>query len=171
VATVGPGSASHLCMLNVQDQTGTQFQMVPYKGGEAVQDMMGGHVDLMCDQAGNSLALVRGGKLRALAVMGTARWFAAPDVPTSQEQGTPGLEIEFWYGLWAPKGTPGEIIAKLNAAVRTGLADPVVRERLTDFGIAPPTAEQLTPAYLAELQRAEIAKWWPRIKAANIKIE
>jgi tripartite-type tricarboxylate transporter receptor subunit TctC len=170
-ATVGAGSASHLCTLNFQSNTGTRFQLIPYKGSDAIQDVMGGHVDLMCDQASNSLPFARAGKVRALAVMAKARWTAAPEVPTAAEYGLPDLELTFWYGLWAPKGTPREIIARLNAAAREAFADPSVRQRVANLGQEIPPPERQTPEALAAHHRAETERWWPMIKAANIKLD
>jgi tripartite-type tricarboxylate transporter receptor subunit TctC len=171
-ATVGAGSAAHVCGLYFQDKTGTRFQFVPYRGGApAMQDLVGGQIDLMCAEASQTLTYVRGGKLKAFAVMAKSRWPALPDVPTTDEIGMPGTYISFWHGLWVPAGTPKEVIAKLNVAVVKALADTVVRQRLTDLGLVIATREQQTPAALAEFQKAEIQKWWPFIKAANIKVE
>ena len=171
-ATVGPGSASHVTGVYFQNGTGTRFQFVPYRGGNfAIQDLLGGRVDLMFDQASNSLSLVRNGQIKAFAVMSSSRWFAAPDIPTVDELGLSGLHISFWSGFWAPKGTPKEVIAKLNAAAVEALADPTVRQRLADFGQVVAPREQQTPEALAAHHKAEIEKWWPIIKAANIKAE
>jgi tripartite-type tricarboxylate transporter receptor subunit TctC len=171
-ATVGAGSAAHVCGLYFQDKTGTRFQFVPYRGGApAMQDLVGGQIDLMCAEASQTLIYVRGGKLKAFVVMAKTRWPALPDVPTTDEIGAPGMYISFWHGLWVPAGTPKEVIAKLNVAVVDALADTVVRQRLTDLGLLIATREQQTSAALAELQKTEIQKWWPFIKAANIKVE
>jgi tripartite-type tricarboxylate transporter receptor subunit TctC len=171
-ATVGAGSAAHVCGLYFQDKTKTRFQFVPYRGGApAMQDLVGGQIDLMCAEASQTLTYVRGGKMKAFAVMSHTRWPALPDVPTTDEIGTPGMYISFWHGLWVPKGGPKEVITKLNAAVVDTLADPMVRARLTDLGQVIATREQQTPAALAAYHKAEIEKWWPIIKAANIKVE
>jgi len=170
-ATVGAGSAAHVCELYFEQQTGTRFQVVPYRGGApAMQDIMAGQIDLMCAEASQTLAYVRGGQMKAFAVMAKQRWPALPDVPTMDEIGVPGMYISFWHGLWAPKGTSPEIIAKLDKAVMQTLADPAVRKRLTGLGavISPPSDQN--PAALAAFQKAEIAKWWPIIKGANIKV-
>src|SRR5262245_59485386 len=152
--------------------TGTHFQFVPYRGGsQALQDLVGGQVDFSCDLAANSLPLVRSGQLMAYAVMAKKRWFAAPDVPTVDEAGAPGIYLSAWSGLWAPKGTSKDTIARLNAAAVAAMADPAVRARLEQLGQEIPSREQQTSAALRSLQEAEIAKWWPIIKAANIKVE
>jgi tripartite-type tricarboxylate transporter receptor subunit TctC len=169
-ATVGVGSGSHMCGIYIQNVTGTKFQFVPYRGGApAMQDMVAGQVDFMCDFAGNSLPNARSGQIKPYAVMAKARWFAAPEVPTFEEMGISGLEMSFWHGLWAPKGTDKAIIVKLNAAVRAALADPTVKQRYIDMGQEMPTRDQLTPEALARHHKAETDKWWPIIKAANIK--
>ncbi len=171
-ASVGAGSAAHVCGLYFQDKTSTRFQFVPYRGGApAIQDVVAGQIDLMCAEASQTLAYVRSGKMKAFAVMAKTRWPALPDVPTTDEIGTPGMYISFWHGLWVQKGTPKDVIAKLNGAVVDTLADPTVRQRLTDLGQVIATGDQQTPKALAAYHKAEIEKWWPIIKAANIKVE
>lgn len=171
-ATVGVGSGSHLCGIYVQNATGVRFQFIPYKGGApASQDLVSGNVDLMCDFASNSLPFYRSGQIKALAVMAKQRWFGAPQVPTVDEMGVPGIYVDFWHGLWAPKGTPKDIIAKLNSAVVDVLADDTVRKRFADQGQEIPPRDQQTPAALHAFQQADIEKWWPMIKAAGIKAE
>jgi tripartite-type tricarboxylate transporter receptor subunit TctC len=171
-ATVGAGSAAHVCGLYFQEKTNTRFQFVPYRGGApAMQDLVGGQIDLMCAEASQTLTYVRGGKMKAFAVMSKTRWPALPDVPTTDEIGTPGMYISFWHGLWVQKGTPRDVIIKLNGAVVDTLADPTVRQRFTDLGQVIATREQQTPAALGAYHKAEIEKWWPIIKAANIKVE
>jgi tripartite-type tricarboxylate transporter receptor subunit TctC len=171
-ATVGPGSGSHLCGIYIQNSTGTRFQFVPYRGGApAMQDLVAGQVDMMCDMSSNSLPHVRAGQIKALAVMAKSRWFGAPDVPTVDEMGVPGIYVSFWHGLWVPKGTPADIVAKLNAAVVQALADATVRQRFADQGQEIPPREQQTPEALAAYHKADIDRWWPLIKAANIKAE
>jgi tripartite-type tricarboxylate transporter receptor subunit TctC len=171
-ASVGAGSAAHVCGLYFQDMTGTRFQFVPYRGGApAMQDLVGGQIDLMCAEASQTLTYVRGGKMKAFAVMSKTRWPALPEVPTTDEIGMPGMYISFWHGLWVPKGTPQEAVAKLNSAVADALVNPNVRKRLADLGQVIATPEQQTPPGLAGHHKAETDKWWPIIRAANIKIE
>jgi tripartite-type tricarboxylate transporter receptor subunit TctC len=171
-ATVGIGSGSHLCGLYLQRNTGTRFQFVPYRGGApAAQDLVAGNVDLMCDLAANSLPFVRNGQIKAYAVMSKTRWFAATGVPTVEEIGVPGLYMSFWHGVWVSRGTARDIVAKLNAAVVSALADTDVRQRFAHQGHEIPPPEQQTPEALAAFHKAEIEKWWPIIKAANIKPE
>jgi tripartite-type tricarboxylate transporter receptor subunit TctC len=170
MATVGAGSAAHMCGVYFQQKTGTHFGFVPYRGAApAVQDLVAGQIDMFCGDASNVMPFARSGKLRAYAVMNKTRWFNATDIPTMDEVGVPGLEIPFWNGLWAPKGTPKDVIARLNAAVVETLADPAVHKRLTELGLEIPPRDQQTPEALAAYHKAEIEKWWPIIKAANIK--
>jgi tripartite-type tricarboxylate transporter receptor subunit TctC len=171
-ATVGPGSAMHVCGLHFQSMTGTRFQFVPYRGAApAVQDLASGQIDLMCAEASQTLPHVRNGELKAFAVMSQARLPAMPDIPTTDEIDVPGMSISFWHGLWAPKGTPRDVIAKLNAAVVDALADATVRQRLTDLGQVIATRDQQTPEALGAYHKAEIDKWWPIIRAANINLD
>ena len=169
-ATVGAGSAAHVCEVYFMQETGTRFQVVPYRGGApAMQDIIAGQMDLMCAEASQTLPYVRAGQMKAFAVMAKERWPALPDVPTVDEIGAPGMYISFWHGLWVPKGTPPDVIARLDAAVNESLADTAVRKRLTDLGAVIARPEQLNPAALAAFHKSEIAKWWPIIKGADIK--
>ncbi len=170
--TAGAGSATHVAGVYFQNVTGTRFQFVPYRGtGPALQDLVAGQIDFIVDQASNSLQHVRDGKIRAYAVTAKARLPSAPDIPTVAEAGLPALDISVWYGLWAPKGTPKDIIAKLNGAAVQALSDPTVRQRFGELGLDIPARERQTPDALAAYHKAEIEKWWPVIKGANIKIE
>jgi tripartite-type tricarboxylate transporter receptor subunit TctC len=170
--TIGAGSGTQLCFIDFQNNTGTKFQLVPYRGAAPImQDLLAGQIDLTCPEAGQTLALYRSGKIRAFAVMGTTRWFAAPEVPTTEEAGAPGLHMTFWYGLWAPARTPKDVVAKVNAAVVDTFADPAIRARLTEQGHDILPREKLTPEALGAHHKAEIEKWWPIIKAAGIKLQ
>jgi tripartite-type tricarboxylate transporter receptor subunit TctC len=172
LGTAGVGSGSHMGGLYFQKATGTEFAYIPYRGtGPALQDLVGGHIQFMVDQASNSLPHVRSGKIRAYAVTAKSRLSSAPDIPTVDEAGLPGLYISVWYGIWAPKGTPRDIVDKLNAAIVAALTDTTVRQRLADLGQEIPPRDQQTPAALGALHKAEIEKWWPIVKAAGIKPE
>src|SRR5262245_58782738 len=169
----GPGSGQHVSAIYFQDVTGTRFQFVPYRAGSAeiMRDLVAGHIDFTFDQAITALPHVRNGGVKAYAVTSNKRLAAAPDIPTVDEAGAPGVYISTWYGLWVPKGTPPEVIRKLTIAAMDALVDPTVRQRLTDLGQEIPPPEQQTAEALAAHQKAEIEKWWPLIKAANIKAE
>ena len=170
--TAGHGSGSHVSGVYFQSITGAKFQFVPYRGaGPAMQDLVAGQIDIMIDQAANSIPQVRAGTIKAYAVTDKARLAAAPDIPTVDEAGVPGLHIAIWHALWMPKGTPKDIIAKLNGAVVDALADAGVRKRLADLGQDIPPREDQNPQTLAAYHKAEIEKWWPILKAANIKGE
>jgi tripartite-type tricarboxylate transporter receptor subunit TctC len=170
--TAGHGTASHISGVYFQNITGTRYQFVPYRGaGPAMQDLVAGQIDLMIDQAANSLPQVRAGTIKAYAITDKTRLAAAPEIPTVDEAGVPGLHISIWHALWLPKGTPPDIVAKLNAAVVETLADAGVRQRLAELGQEIPAREQQSPQALLAYHKAEIEKWWPVIKAANIKGE
>ncbi len=172
-ATVGAGSPGHVSGLFFQSETGTRIQFVPYRGGgPANQDLLAGQVDMRIGaEASQMLPHVRGGRVKAYAVMAKTRWAAAPEIPTIDEAGVPGVHISVWTGLWAPKGTPQPILAKLNAAMMEVLADEAVHKRVGDIGSEIPAREQQSPEALAAFHKAETEKWWPIIKAANIKVE
>jgi tripartite-type tricarboxylate transporter receptor subunit TctC len=170
--TIGHATPSHVWGINFQSITGTHFQFVPYRGAAPVtQALVAGEVDLSGLDAPQTLPLVRSGQIKAYAALGETRWRGAPEIPTIAEAGVPGPPVSLWYGLWAPKGTPRDIIARLNAAVVATLANPAAGSRLADQGyeVFPPA--QQTPEALHALQKAEIEKWWPLIKAANLKVE
>jgi tripartite-type tricarboxylate transporter receptor subunit TctC len=168
--TSGVGSLGHLAGILFQKATGTSYQFIPYRGlGPAMQDLVAGRVDLMIDVPINSLPYVRDGKLKAYAILGDQRVTIAPEVPTANEAGVPGIELQNWYCIFAPKGTPKEVVARLNAACVETLADQALRDRLAGFGFVLPPREQQSPEALAALQQEETAKWAPIIKAADIK--
>jgi len=169
--TAGVGSASHIGGIYFQQKTGASYAFVPYRGtGPAIQDLIAGQIDIMVDQSSNSLPHVQNGKLRAFAVTSAKRIASAPDIPTVDEAGLPGFYISVWHGLWVPRGTPKEAIERLTAAAQEALADPAVQKRLAELGQDIPPKEAQTPEGLARHQKAEIDKWWPIIKAANIKV-
>jgi tripartite-type tricarboxylate transporter receptor subunit TctC len=168
----GVGSPSHVAGVLMQNMVGVKWQMVSYRSaGLATQDLLAGTIDLLLDTPAVSLPHIKSGDLKTYAVTAKTRLAIAPDIPTTDEAGLPGYYFYFWHALWAPKGTPKDIIAKLNAGVQTTLADPETRQRLTDLAqeIYPP--EQRTPEALHAFQKSEVEKWYPIIKAAGIKAE
>jgi tripartite-type tricarboxylate transporter receptor subunit TctC len=168
--TSGIGTPAHVAGLFFQKVTGTRFQSIPYRGlAPAMQDLLAGQTDLMFDSPVSSLPQVRAGHIKAFAVMAKTRAAAAPEVPTVDEAGLPGVYMGSWYGMWAPRGTAKDVIAKLTAAAREALADNNVRGRIAHLGQEIPPVEQQTPEFLGTFQRAEIETWWPIIKAAGIK--
>jgi len=169
---VDQNAAARVTGILMQQATGTTVQFIPYRGaGPAMQAMLGGQVDLMVVQAAVTLPQARAGTVKILANLSPARSPVVPGVPTSDESGIPGLYASGWFGLFAPRGTPREIIAQLNGAMMQALADPTVRLRFTDLGLDIAAREQQTPEGLAAFHKAEIEKWWPIIKAAGIKVE
>jgi tripartite-type tricarboxylate transporter receptor subunit TctC len=170
IGTAGVGSGSHFSGLYFQSLIGTKARYVPYRGtGPAMQDLVAGNIDVIVDQASNVVPQVQAGKIRAYAVTAPKRIGAAPDVPTVDEAGLPGYHIWLWSGLWLPKGTPGEIVAQLNTALRTAIADAAVRKRFDELGLDAATEAQQTPQGLRAHQKAEADKWWPMIKGAGVK--
>jgi tripartite-type tricarboxylate transporter receptor subunit TctC len=166
------GPVAEVSVVNFETMTGMKFQHVPYRGAApAIQDLVAGHIDLMVDQLSNSVPQIKAGTVRAYALAAKTRSPAMPDVPTTDEAGLPGFYGALWHGLWVPKGTPPDVIAKLNAAVKQSLADPTVQQKLAAVGqeIVPP--ERQTPAGLGAFQEAEKEKWFPIVKAAGMKGE
>ena len=171
-ASVGAGGSSAVCGYYFGKATGTSTTLVPYRGGApALQDIVAGNVDMMCDLAANSLAQVKAGNIKAYAVASKKRWFAAPDVPTVGEAGAPGVEVTNWLGAYAPKGTPKEIVSKLNAAFNSAMADPDVRKRIADQGLEIPPPEQQTPEAFGVYLKAEMDKWGAVIRESGIKVQ
>ena len=166
----GAGSTGNLAGISFQKTTGTRFQFVPYRGdGPAVQDLVAGQIDMMIEPSSNFVAQVQAGTVKALAVTAKTRHPGMPDVPTVDEAGLPGFYVSIWFGLWAPKDTPGDIIAKLDAATVAALADADLQVKLSKLGQQVSARDQQTPQALHAYQKAEADKWWPIIKAANIK--
>jgi tripartite-type tricarboxylate transporter receptor subunit TctC len=170
--SAGIGSPAHVSGAYFQQATGTDFQFAQYRGAApAMQDLIGGHVDLMFDQPPNSLPNVRAGRIKAFAVTAKTRLASAPDIPSVDEAGLPGFYISVWSGMWAPKGTPEDIVLKLNLAVSNALADEAVQRRLADLGQDIPSRDEQTPGALARYQSSEIEKWWPIVKSMNLKTQ
>ena len=170
--TAGAGSGSHIAGLYFENITDIKLQYVPYRGtAPALNDLVAGQIDIIVDQTSNSIAQVRAGTIRAYAVTDDKRVESAPDIPTTDEAGLPGFHMTLWSGLWVPKNTPKEVVARLNRAAVEALSDPAVRKKFQDLGLEIPTQSQLSPEALGSWQKAEIAKWWPMIRAANVRIE
>jgi len=168
--TAGVGSGAHFSGVYFQSLIGTKASYVPYRGtGPALQDLVAGQIDIIVDQASNSLPQVNAGNIRAYAVTDAKRIPSASSIPTVAEAGLPGFHVSLWSGLWAPKDTPKDVIAKLNEAVRAAFTDPAVQKRYAELGLELPAANRQTPEALRAHQKAEVEKWWPVIKAANIK--
>jgi tripartite-type tricarboxylate transporter receptor subunit TctC len=171
--TIGVGSPSQVGAIYFQKLTGTQIQLVPYRGAApALTDLLASQIDLrMAAEASQMLPYLKSDTVKAFAIMGKTRWPSAPDIPTIEEAGVPELALSFWQAFWVPKSTPDAIVAKLNAAAVAALADAATRQRLNDLGQEMPPRGQQTPQALGAFHRSEIDKWWPIIKAAGIKPE
>ena len=164
----GVGSVSHLCGLLLMQALGTKMTSVGYKGsGPAMTDLLGGQVDMTCDQTTNTMSHIRSGKIKAYAVTTGKRLASLPDLPTLDEAGLDGFEVTAWHGLYAPKGTPQPVIDELTAALQAALKDPKVVERFTDLGTEPVSQEQATPAALNQQLQSEIVLWAPIVQAAG----
>lgn len=165
----GIGSASHLCGMLLMDTLKVQMTTIPYKGtGPAMTDLLGGQIDLLCDQTTNTSSHIKAGKIKAYAVTTPSRVPSLPDVPTTVEAGMTGVEVAVWHALYAPRGTPQEAIDKLSAALQAALKDPKVIERFAELGTEPVAADRATPAALAAFLPAEIDRWKPIIDAAGV---
>ena len=172
VGIAGVGATGHLTGISFQKETGTRFQFVPYRGnGPAMQDLLAEQIDFMIEPSSNFRALLATGSVKPFAITGKARLPSLPAIPTADEAGLPGFFASLWYGLWVPKGTPKDIIAKLNATMVQILADPAVKARLDDLGIQITPPAQQSPDALRAYQKAEAERWWPIIKASGIKVE
>jgi len=170
--TAGAGSGSHIAGLAFEKAAGVSVQFVPYRGtAPALNDLVAGQIDIIVDQLSNSINQVRAGNIRAYAVTDSKRSDQAQDIPTTDEAGLQDFHMTLWSGLWAPKGTPKQIIDKLNKAANEALADPQVKKQLENLGLRMPPPSQSTPEALGDWQKAEMAKWWPMIKSANVKVD
>jgi tripartite-type tricarboxylate transporter receptor subunit TctC len=172
VGIAGVGATGHLTGISFQKETGTRFQFVPYRGnGPAMQDLLAEQIDFMIEPSSNFKALLAAGSVKPFAVTGKARLPSSPAIPTADEAGLPGFVASLWYGLWVPKGTPKDIIAKLKATMVQILADPAVKARFDELGIQITPLAQQSPEALRAYQKAESERWWPIIKASGIKVE
>jgi tripartite-type tricarboxylate transporter receptor subunit TctC len=166
----GAGSTGNLAGISFQRVTGTTFRFIPYRGdGPAVQDLVAGQIDMMIEPSSNFVAQVQAGTVKALAVTAKARHPGMPQVPTVDEAGLSGFYVSIWFGLWAPKSTPKDIIARLNGATVQALANADLRAKLGTLGQQVVARDEQTPEALAAYQKAEADKWWPIIKSANLK--
>ena len=169
LANAGLGAVSHLCGLLFMSQIGVELNTIPYKGtGPAMNDLLGGQVDLLCDQTTQTVPMIKDGRVKVYGVTTLKRLDALPNVPTLDEQGLKGFEVKVWHGLYGPKGTPAPVLEKINVALRAALADPMVKTRLAELSSDIPPSDKLTPAGLKNHLEAEIAKWGPVIKKAGI---
>jgi tripartite-type tricarboxylate transporter receptor subunit TctC len=172
VGIAGVGATGQLTGISFQKETGTSFQFVPYRGNApAMQDLLAGQIDFMIEPSSNFKSLVSAGSVKPYAITGRTRLPSSPDIPTADEAGLPGFFASLWYGLWVPKGTSKDIIAKLNATMSQLLGHPQVKQRFQDLGIQITPLDQQSPEALRAFQKAEMQRWWPIIKAANLKEE
>ena len=172
VGIAGVGATGHLAGISFQKETGTKFQFVPYRGNApAMQDLLAGQIDFMIEPASNFKSLMGTASIKPYAVTGQTRLSSSPDIPTVDEAGIPGFFASLWYGLWVPKDTPKEIVEKLNATLRQVLADPTVERRFADLGIQISRRDQQSPEALRAFQKTEMERWWPIIKASNLRAE
>jgi tripartite-type tricarboxylate transporter receptor subunit TctC len=172
VGIAGVGATGHLAGISFQKETGTKFQFVPYRGNApAMQDLLAGQIDFMIEPASNFKSLIGTASIKPYAVTGSTRLSSSPDIPTADEAGLPGFVASLWYGLWVAKDTPKEIVEKLNATLRQVLADPKVERRFADLGIQISPRDQQSPEALRAFQKNEMERWWPIIKASNLRAE
>ncbi len=169
VANAGVGSASHLCGMLLQSALNTELTTIPYKGtGPAMNDLLGGQVDFMCDQTTNNASQIKAGKVAVYGLTTAKRVAAMPDVPTLSEAGMPGFTVTVWHAMYAPKGTPQPIIDKLSKALQEALKDPTLQQRFADLGSEPVAQNRATPEALRTQLKSEIDKWGPIIKKAGV---
>jgi tripartite-type tricarboxylate transporter receptor subunit TctC len=172
VGIAGVGATGHLTGISFQKETGTKFQFVPYRGnGPAMQDLLAEQIDFMIEPASNFKSLLAAGSVKSLAITGRTRLPSQPNIPTADEAGLPGFVASLWYGLWVPKGTPKDVIARLNATLTQILADPKVKQRFEELGIQITPLPQQSPDALRAFQKQEADRWWPIIRASGIKAE
>jgi tripartite-type tricarboxylate transporter receptor subunit TctC len=172
LANAGTGSASHLCGLLFQEAIGVTVATIPYKGtAPAMNDLLGGQVDIMCDQTTNTTSYIKSGKIKAYAVTTPKRLAVLPDLPTTREADLPALDVAVWHGLYAPKGTPREVVTKVNGALKVALKDPMVIERFAGLGTEPVAESRATPEVHKQFLTSEIAKWKKVIEAAGVQPE
>lgn len=172
LANAGTGSASHLCGLLFQEAIGTTVATIPYKGtAPAMNDLLGGQVDIMCDQTTNTTSYIKSGKIKAYAVTTPKRLAVLPDLPTTREAGLPALDVTVWHGLYAPKGTPSEVVAKVNGALKVALKDPVVIERFAGLGTEPVAESRAAPEVHKQFLTSEVAKWKKVFDSAGVQPE
>jgi tripartite-type tricarboxylate transporter receptor subunit TctC len=172
VGIAGVGATGHLSGIAFQKETETRFQFVPYRGNApAMQDLLAGQIDFMIEPSSNFKSLLAAGSVKPFAITGKTRLASSPDIPTADEAGLAGFFASLWYGLWVPKDTPKEIVARLNATMVQVLADPMVQKRLGDLGIEGSSPDQQSPEALRSLQKAEAERWWPIIRASNLRGE
>jgi tripartite-type tricarboxylate transporter receptor subunit TctC len=172
VGIAGVGATGHLTGISFQRETRTKFQFVPYRGNApAMQDLLAEQIDFMIEPSSNFKSLVGAGSVKPFAITGRTRLPSSPGIPTADEAGLPGFFASLWYGLWVPKDTPKEIIARLNAVMVQALAAPSVKERFAELGIQITPLDQQSPEALRAFQKAEAERWWPIIKASNLKVE
>jgi tripartite-type tricarboxylate transporter receptor subunit TctC len=172
VGIAGVGATGHLTGISFQKETGTTFQFVPYRGNApAMTDLLAGQIDFMIEPSSNFKSLIAAGSVKPFAITGRTRLPSSPDIPTADEAGLPGFVASLWYGLWVPRDTSKDIVAKLNATLVQVLADPAVKRRLDDLGIQITPLAQQSPEALRAFQKAEAERWWPIIKASGIKAE
>ena len=172
VGIAGVGATGHLAGIAFRKATETKFQFVPYRGNApAMQDLLAGNIDFMIEPSSNFQSLIAAGSLKPFAITGRTRLASAKDIPTADEAGLPGFFASLWYGLWVPKDTPKDVVARLNAAMTQILASPSVRQRFAELGIQITPLDQQSPEALRAFQKAEMDRWWPIIKASGLKGE